>query len=69
MSANWTIQEVAAAWWRGRRISSMTAFHVVTHGDQHGKRLALVDFCYGSSRVVDLAEVEVEVVVTREATR
>ena len=68
MSRNWTIQEVAAAWWRGRRISSMTAFHVVTHGDQHGKRLALVDFHCGSARVVDLAEVEVEAVVERVAS-
>lgn len=68
MSRHWTIQEVAAAWWRGRRISAMTAFHVVTHGDEHGKRFALVDFHCGSARVVALDEIEVEAVVEQVAS-
>lgn len=65
--SDWTIREQPAAWWRGRRINGMTAYHVLAHGPEQGKRLALVDFHCGSSRVVDLAEVEV--VVEQEATR
>lgn len=66
MSRDWTITERPAAWWQGRRINAMTAFHAVSHGEDAGKRFALVDFHCGSSRAVDLAEVEVEVVVTSE---
>ena len=69
MNSDWTVREIPAAWWRGRRIDGMTAHHVLVHGPEQGKRLALVDFHCGSSRVVDLAEVEVECVVEQEATR
>lgn len=65
---DWTVSQVPAAWWRVRRINGMTAHHVLAHGDEYGKRLALVDFHCGSSRVVDLAEIEVEVVVEAVAS-
>lgn len=62
MNRDWKVTEIPAAWWKGRRINGMTAHHVLAHGDQHGKRLALVDFHCGSSRVVALADIEVEVI-------
>lgn len=50
----------AVAQWQGRGIGAIVAFRDLAYGDYPGKRVALVRFYCGRSRIIDLAEIEVK---------